>query len=210
VTLGVEGISKVSAKKLVEEGICTLKQLLDTPVKTVQGILGNVNGEKLKVGLGSAVKSATEAQWIRAFLGWPKGFGESKITETLNLEGDVSKWSGLSSPPKGQTMTAFQEIQKAVPAYLAWRSTFPKAAAPVPVPSVQASVPVKGYYVMSGFRDAELQEVLAAKGWVPQDRVTKTTAYLLVPDAAKETVKVAQARAAGIQIVPRSNWKGVF
>jgi DNA ligase (NAD+) len=210
VTLGVEGISKVSTKKLVEEGIVSLKDLLEAPVKSVQGILGGVNGEKLKVGLNTAVKSATEAQWIRAFLGWPKGFGESKITETLKLEADVSKWSALGAPPKGQTMSTFLEIQKAVPAYLAWRSTFPRAAAPVMLSSVQTIVPTKGTYVISGFRDAALQQDLAAKGWVVQDRVTKTTNYLLVPDDAKETTKVAQARAAGVQIVTRSNVKGVF
>jgi NAD-dependent DNA ligase len=63
---------------------------------------------------------------------------------------------------------------------------------------------------MSGFRDAELQANLQAAGWKEQDRVTKQTTVLLVPDSAKETQKVKTAREAGVKIVARSEAKGLF
>ena len=210
VALGVEGISKVSAKKLVDGGIPTLEALKSAQQAKVQQLLGAVNGEKLVKSFQAVQTQATEAQWIRAFLGWPKGFGESRVEATLALEPSVAKWSSLATVPKGQSPAAFQEVCKAIPAYLAWRTKFGQPiqqSKPVPVSQPIAS---KGHYVMSGFRDADLQTKLDAAGWKEQDRVTKTTTVLLVPDSAKETQKVKAAREAGIRIVPRSEASGLF
>jgi hypothetical protein len=110
---------------------------------------------------------------------------------------------------------AFAEVAKQVPAYLAWRGQFPKCPAPSPIdtrpaPTITLSngkvcaTDIKGYYVMSGFRDAELQQRLELIGYRMDDKVKKTTKFLLVPDDAKDTVKVKAARDAGIRIVTRS------
>jgi hypothetical protein len=191
----------------------------------LQGILGKVNGEKLRQGLDTAVKTATEAQWIKAYLGWPKGFGDARIQSCLALEKYIEKWPQVKSVPKGMSAGSFEEIKKAVPEYLKWRSDFPvtvtvpdkvvAAVAPVlpnmsPVHMVTLSngitfaPTIKGYYVMSGFRDADLQTRLHARGWKLDDKVKKTTKFLLVPDEARETTKVKAAREAGIQIIARS------
>lgn len=211
VSLGVEGVSKVTAKKLVEGGIPTLEVLKTSPQAKVQQLIGAVNGEKLVNSLHTHQATATESQWIRAFLGWPNGFGESRIEATLAVEPSVEKWVSIPITPKGQSATAFQEVCKAVPAYLAWRSKF---GAPIkqsnPVQSHQPTVPLKGQYVMSGFRDAELQAKLQVAGWKEQDRLTKATTILLVPDTANETQKVKAAREAGVRIVARSDVNGLF
>ncbi len=212
VALGVEGVSKVTAKKLVEGGISTLVQLKDAPQATIQQLIGAVNGEKLVKAFKDCQGKATEAQWIRAFLGWPKGFGESRIEATLAAEPSVDKWPKLGAAPKGQSAAAFQDVCKAVPGYLAWRAKFGVSLQPVTKPVQQPIQPqiVKGHYVMSGFRDAELQANLQAAGWKEQDRITKQTTVLLVPDSAKETQKVKTAREAGVKIVARSEAKGLF
>jgi DNA ligase (NAD+) len=213
VTLGVEGISKVTCKKLVEGGVVSLFDVYNASVIRLQQLIGQVNGEKLSSGLKSAVAAATTAKWVRAFLGWPKGFGESRIEAALEKEPSVEGWKTLSSAPKGQSAEAFADVVKCVDAYLAWRSQFP---AGVVVPSVNvlvaapAPIQEKGTYVMSGFRDADLQARLAAAGWKFVDSVSRTTKFLLVPDDAKETTKVKSARAAGIQIVPRSQAATLF
>jgi NAD-dependent DNA ligase len=222
VALGIEGVSKTTCKKLVEGGIKTLYDLMVASVERVQGLIGKVNGEKLKTGLSPAMKEAAAAAWIKAFLGWPKGFGDKRIESCLAMEPDVSKWAGTGTGagtgkvPKGMSGEAFAEVVKQVPAYLAWRALFPPSkvvAAGIdvtPVPTIQLSngnvlVPtIKGYYVMSGFRDADLQKRLLAAGWRMDDKVKKTTQFLLVPDDAKETVKVKTARDAGVRIVFRS------
>jgi NAD-dependent DNA ligase len=211
VALGVEGISKVSAKKLVEGGIPTLESLKTAPQTKVQQLIGAVNGEKLVQSFQMAQRAATEAQWVRAYLGWPKGFGEIRIEATLAAEPSVEKWSVA---PKGQSAAAFQEVCKAVPGYIEWRSKF---GAPIKQSKPQQQqqqpqqpVAIKGQYVMSGFRDADLQTKLQAAGWKEQDRITKTTTVLLVPDSAKDTQKVKSAREAGVRIVARSEASGLF
>jgi hypothetical protein len=104
------------------------------------------------------------------------------------------------------------EIQKAVPAYLEWRKQFPQITQQVKImrPKPLVTVAPKGNYVMSGFRDADLQERLLKAGWVNQDRVTKTTNVLIVPDDFKETTKVKSAREAGIRIILRSQVEELF
>lgn len=205
VHLGIEGISKVTAKKLVDAGYKTLKQVWDAPVAGqqpvvgLQAAIGPINGQKLFDGLrGLAV---SEDKWMRAYCGWPKGFGETRITGVLAVEADPTKWSALAKPPKGQSVEAFAEVVKAVPGYLAWRKQF-ACAVVAAVPTVVAVT--KGTYGMTGFRDADLQTKLATAGWVFKDSVTASTAFLLVADGAKETTKVAAARKAGVRIVTRS------
>ncbi len=214
VSFGVEGFSKTTCKKLVDGGVRTIKDIQATAVGPLQGLIGKVNGEKLKTGLRVAMDTASDAQWIRAFLGWPKGFGETRIEATLAAEPTVAKWPQLARPPKGQSAEAFAELCKAVPAYLAWRASFGIATAPrvaiAPASVAPVEVPTKGFYVMSGFRDGDLQNRLAAAGWKLQDRVVKTTTALLVPDDAKDTTKVKAAREAGIRIIPRSQVNGLF
>lgn len=203
VCLGIEGISKVTAKKLVEAGSYkTLKQVWDAPLTGLKAAIGPGNGQKLFDGLrGLAV---TEDKWMRAYCGWPKGFGETRITGLLAVESDPAKWSGLAKPPKGQSVEAFAEVVKAVPEYLVWRKQFSCAAVATVAAVPTVATVTKGTYGMTGFRDADLQSKLAAAGWVFKDSVTASTAFLLVVDGAKETTKVAAARKAGIRIVARS------
>jgi NAD-dependent DNA ligase len=206
VCLGVEGISKVTAKKLVEAGYKTLKQVWDAPVAGLQAAIGPGNGQKLFDALRGM--SVAEDKWMRAYCGWPKGFGETRIVATLAVEADVSKWSGLTKSPKGQSAEAFAEVVKAVPGYLAWRKQFGSVVSVASLASLVSKpavvVATKGTYGMTGFRDAELQEKLAAAGWVFKESVTAATTFLLVADGAKETTKVAAARKAGVRIVARS------
>jgi DNA ligase (NAD+) len=211
-SFGVEGFSKTTCKKLVDGGVRVLKDVQTASLASLQALIGKVNGEKLKTGLRVAMDTAAESQWIRAFLGWPKGFGTTRIEATLAVESDITKWPQLARPPKGQSVEAFAEVCKAVPAYSAWRATFGIAAVAAPsVPKqVQSEVPTKGFYVMTGFRDADLQTKLTAAGWKLQDKICKTTNVLLVADDAKETTKVKAARDAGIRILPRGQVSGLF
>jgi NAD-dependent DNA ligase len=208
VAFGVERVSETSARKIVEGGYKTIQELAEAPVGVLQKILGATNGKNLKEALDRVLANATEAQWIYAYPAWPKGFGERKIAATLGVQGDVCRWPTMTTAPAGQTMTTFQEVQKIVPEYLKWRAAFGARglhAAPVPTPIVAPATPCRGFYVMTGFRDASLQASLQAAGWQLQDTVNKKTNVLLVADNAKETVKVKTAREAGIRIVSRSN-----
>ena len=206
VSLGVDGYSKTSTKKLVQAGIRELKDLTKASKHDLQEILGSVNGEKLYTAFQDLV--ATETTWARAWCGWPKGFGEARILAAFAAEADMTKWPMRTKPPHGMSMTAFTEVQKAVPAYLAWREAIGiKAGVPILNDSCTCCGPIvepKGNYAMTGFRDADLQTKLAAAGWVFKDTVNSSTKVLLVADGAKESTKVAAARKAGVRIVVRS------
>jgi NAD-dependent DNA ligase len=204
VVFEIEGISKTTAKKLVNGGIKTLHDLIKAPLEKLQTLIGKVNGSKLSVNLPTALASATQNQWIYAYLGWPTGFGKTKIASILELETTVAAWPTIGIPPKGMSGDSFNKIIQVIPSYLEWRSTF-SVKTEIELPTVaKPTVATKGYYVLSGFRDSELQTKLEASGWKLQDRITKDTTVLLIPNDAKETTKVKDARNAGIRILLRN------
>lgn len=211
VSFGVEGISQTTAKKLVVAGFQTLQTLRSATVTQLQDAIGSANGAKLHSQLTQVLRSAPEATWVRAFLGWPKGFGETRIQATLACEPSVAKWPTLVKSPKGQSATAFAEVQAAVPAYLKWRSLFADCTPVVAsTPTTASTGPSKGSFVMSGFRDPVLQARLSESGWEQEARVTKKTTVLLIADDVENTTKVQAARKAGIRIVLRSEVEGLF
>lgn len=214
--LGIEGISKTIAKKLVVGNITTLLELHKANKTKVQDLIGKANGEKLKDALEPCMLSAKPQQWIKAFLGWPNGFGDVRIEATLALQPSVALWPSMILVPKGQSVSAFEDVKKAVPEYLKWRNLFPVGAVASTAPSafdmmpIVSNIPVKGHYVMSGFRDKDIQAKLAEAGWVLQERINKSTTMLLVPEDAKETTKVKAAKDAGIKIIMRNEIQGLF
>ena len=211
VNLGVEGLSATSTKKLVTGGYKTLDRVWKATLDELQKCLGKVAGGKLRKALDDL--KATNLQWIHAYHGWPKGFGERKIAAALTLEADVSKWPSMKVAPAGQTMATFSEVCKYVPGYLAWRVQFNVAVVEAPEmrgPNNGGPTKIpKGFYVMSGFRDAELSSKLVEAGWVLQERVNKETTVLLVADN-KETTKTKAALEKGIRIVLRNNADSLF
>jgi DNA ligase (NAD+) len=214
VTLGVEGCSKTTTKKLVDAGIRTLFDLKSTEGSVLQKLIGAVNGQTLADRLAKAIAEASETQWILAYLGWPKGFGETRVKASLEFESSVAAWPTTVGAPKGISVGSFDEIRAAVPGYLKWltqyRGLFNAVAPGVKKSTAAPSVVTKGYYVLTGFRDAPLQKSLDGAGWVLQDRITKQTTALLVPDDGASSSKAKAALAAGIKIIPRSSAHTLF
>jgi len=208
VSLGVEGLSATSTKKLVEGGFPALNNVWKATEAQIQGCIGKANGAKLRKALDTL--DATKIQWIHAFPGWPKGFGERKITKALEKEENVSLWQG-TNPPEGQTSTTFTEVCKCIPSYLEWREQFPQVTKKQTVaPQAPQVLPKQvGSYVMTGFRDAELSKRLEAIGWTLQERVNKETTLLLVADGT-ETTKTKAAKEKGIRILQRNEVNSLF
>jgi NAD-dependent DNA ligase len=207
INLGVEGLSATSTKKLVDGGYKTLDLVWKATEAGLQKCLGKVAGAKLRKALDEL--KATNLQWIHAYHGWPKGFGERKIAATLTAEADVSKWPQLTVAPQGQTMTTYSEVCKYVPGYLAWRALINVEPVVVEAVPIKNKDEPKGFYVMTGFRDAELSTKLAEAGWILQDRINKETTVLLVADN-KESTKTKAALEKGIRIVLRNNANSLF
>ena len=212
INLGVEGLSATSTKKIVEGGYKTLDVVWKANETELQKCIGKVAGSKLRNALDTL--NATNLQWIHSYHGWPKGFGERKIAASLTLESNISKWPSLKVAPAGQTMTTFSEVCKYVPGYLAWRGKFSVNTVEVIPIDVKCNnggpyKEPKGYYVMTGFRDAELSKRLLESGWIIQERINKDTTVLLVADM-KESTKTKAALEKGIRIVLRNNTDSLF
>ena len=217
--MGIEGIRASTAMKLVEMGIDGIANIGKTSSAKLQEIVGPKTGSKLSVELKECLKKAQEKNWILAYPSWPKGFGDVRMDAALLLEPSVTKWPSLTKSPQKMSMDSFKEIQNCVPAFLAWRQELMtvfdiSTTSAIPVVAnttlVEAIVKNGKMYVMSGFRDKEISLLLDAAGWEQQDRITKTTTVLLVPDDAKETEKVRAARTAGVRIVVRSQIKSIL
>lgn len=114
-TFGVEGIRQTSAEKLVVGGVRTVLQLIASRPETLQTILGATTGERLLTDFNACLKKASATQWIQAWPGWPRGFGERKITATLEWQADVECWPTTSGTPKSMSASVLAEIVACVP-----------------------------------------------------------------------------------------------
>lgn len=202
--LGVEGYSETSLLKVVKAGIKTPQQLLKTTADKLSLILGPTLGPRLLDKFTISIKNASPEQWIQAWTGWSRGFGLKRIKACLALEPDVAKWAKINTKiPEGMSETSFGQVKQCLPDFLKWRESLgyqemnKSSETNVPQPSE-----VKGFIVLSGFRDQNLVQTLNKRGYFLLDTVTKQTTHLIVADS-KESAKTKTAKKYGIPILSR-------
>jgi DNA ligase (NAD+) len=207
-TLGIEGFREASALTLCEAGITSLGQLLKTDKGVLQGLLGNVLGERLIDSLKIAVCRATEDVWISAAPCWPKGYSKTKLLAVYKVEPDINKW-GMQTV-MGISPNGMQVIKNAVPLYLKWRESVGISSINK-VESVHIATPqIKGSVCLTGFRDPALSAKLEAAGYSVSDSVTKASKALFVSDLTKTSGKIESAKKHGIKIISRANADSFF
>ena len=228
----IDGVSTKNAAKLVEGGFKDLAALWGATEAELVAVVGTALGAKLFQQLHNKLPVASPEQWIAAYQGWPRGFGKSRIAALLE-SGPVESWAGLKTPPKGIGRETFDDIIGCVDGWVAWRKGFKfqtkrvkptsivqenGSTKPVQAPAsasapeqAQVQVPTKapekkGAFVMTGFRDKELEVRLSAAGWVTHDTVKRDTTVLIVADESKMgSSKVAEAQKKGVRIILRKD-----
>ena len=209
----IDGVSTKNAAKLVEGGFKDLTALWGATEESLVGVVGTALGAKLFQQLHNKLPVASPEQWIAAYQGWPRGFGKSRIAALLEC-GPVESWSALKTPPKGIGCETFDSIIGCVDGWVAWRGGFKwtsvsaKRVKPTSIVQVEAAKPIqkKGAFVMTGFRDKELEARLNAAGWVTHDNVKSDTSVLIVADESKMgSSKVAAAEKKGVRIILRKD-----
>ena len=201
-TLEISGFREASALTLCEAGINSLSLLLKTNKTVLQGLLGNVLGERLFDSLLVAVSAASEDVWISAAPCWPKGYSKTKLLAVYAVEPDVHKWS--SQAVKGISPDGMEVIKNAVPHYLKWRESLGIVNKVVPCLETRGSV------CLTGFRDASLIARLESAGYSVSDSVTRSTLALFVDDISKKSGKIQSAKKYGIKIISRENADSFF
>jgi hypothetical protein len=145
----------------------------------------------------------------------PRGVGDTKLNGLFKLEADPQKWFKITSC-EGWSKEALQSFLQTMPAYEAWRTKdLPAIPYPRPtqvntfhfVPGVVEPPPAtpRGVICLTGFRDAEFQKQMEAKGFSFVNTVTKKTTHLIVRSTADASEKTKKAAEMGIRILTRED-----
>lgn len=216
-TLEVEGIGPGLVKKMVEAGIVTMKDLWQVSEGDLAKAIGAGRAPALKKSLQERRAAASNVTLLVASNKLPRGVGERKLRVIFDKEMEPRKWRPTMfgcDAPAGWTHSSIGGLWEPLKEALAWIDTsFPGAAtvAPLQMPTAAPVAAPSKFVVFTNVRDHDLEKLLPSKGWQVEDSVTKKTTALVVPDptggAMKESGKVKKAQAAGVQIIPISEFR---
>ena len=205
---GYKGLGEKNIQKLVQAGVKSLYDILQSSMAYLQGMIGDANGMKLYNGLRTCLQEASPEQWVLAWHGWPNGFGVVTCRKLLAVQTDVRKWSPVMSPYLANLQGYYTWADSLLP-FCGKGAEIPVQETVIPKQKAVASL-TKGGIVFTGFRDSTLEEKCVAAGWEIQDSIKKTTKALVVADLSKKSSKVIAAEKAGIQILLRTSVESLF
>ena len=196
--------------KLISASIVTPGDLLKVSSTELVKAIGEGMAKKVYPAIQTQIEKATEMDFMIASSVMPRGVGESKLKTLFALEQDPRKWSSITSC-EGWSKSALTAFYPKLTAYEAWRHSelgmipYPKMLgkeliAPIAVPSK------KEYFCFTGFRSADLQAKLEAKGHEMTATFGKKTTILVVTDVEtmnSNTEKIKKARDGGTRILTR-------
>jgi len=219
-TLGIQGIGETLVKKIVDSGITSLRQLLDSNPTSIGAAIGQGRGATLLSALKANIMSANTITLMIASNLLPKGVGERKLRPLFAYADDPRTWSTAMFSTKGMcpgwTMESFEFLLKALPSVIGWCSTISPnwllqltTPAPVQAPVPTGTAPQRYVAFTSCRPDTELKGLMEANGWVMDD-LKKHTALLVTADGAKLTGKVVKAKEKGIEISSISEFRARF
>jgi NAD-dependent DNA ligase len=168
---------------------------------------------KLHDGIAEKVEAASLVTIMSASNIFGRGFSEKKLelimdaypTVLLTKESDAQKIAKITQI-KGMAEKSAEAFVEKIPDFIQFikDAGLVKKLAPEKKKEVDAAHPLFGKsIVMTGFRDADLQNRLKEVGAKLGSSVSKNTFILLVKDslAGEDTGKAAEARKLGIQIM---------
>ena len=211
-TLDIPHLGPGLVAKLVAEGKDTPNDLLTIEKVDLEIILGKGMAAKIYPAIQEKLQSCSELTLMIASGMMPRGVGNTKLEALFALQSDISKWSSIKSC-EGWSADALTSFLATLPAYVAWRQKelpilpYPcRTTVPSKGPDLAFGVdvpPIRGYVCLTGFRDAELQRKLEAKGFVFVAGISKKVTHLLVKASGETSEKVKKASELGIRILTR-------
>jgi NAD-dependent DNA ligase len=223
--IGVEGLSSGNVSRIIKAGYDTVSKIIKM---TVDDFL-KVDGFKIKTatklynGIQEKIQSAPLIKLMSGSNTFGRGFSEKKLELILDSYPDVLL-SPLSpgekinkvAAIKGMATKTSETFVQHIPDFIRFMKdsnlehriniSLVKANYDVNHPLYGKSV------VMTGFRDAELQELIKNVGAKLGSSISKNTFVLLVKDASAEqdTGKALEAKQLGIQIMTKDDFTNKY
>ena len=217
--LGIEGLKKGTATKLVKAGIKTAADLLTINLDTILGIDGfkKKSATKMHNSIIEKFKSASSLDLLAASNAFGAGFGSRKLAPVMKIYPNLPMCDvdpeRLKKVP-GYSTKSVDKFMKALPAAREWFQKLPPLHASTILERrnrdnlcVNTSKYAGCHFVFSGFRNKELAARVEAMGAVISSSVTKKTKILVVVDPSKDTGKTKKARKMGVTIMTVDEFK---
>jgi NAD-dependent DNA ligase/DNA polymerase/3'-5' exonuclease PolX len=218
--IGVEGLSAGNIARIIEAGYDTVPEILRMDISDFLEVEGfkEKMATKLHDGIAEKVEAATLVTIMSASNIFGRGFSEKKLelimdaypNVLLTKESDAQKIAKITQI-KGMAEKSAEAFVERIPDFIQFikDAGLVKKLAPEKKKEVDAGHPLFGKsIVMTGFRDADLQNRLKEVGAKVGSSVSKNTFILLVKnlEEGEDTGKAAEARKLGIQIMTQEQF----
>lgn len=211
-TLDIPHLGPGLCVKLIIGSIVTPRDLIEASYDSLKKAIGEGMAKKVHPTIQEQLQKASEMDLMVASGLMPRGVGATKLKVLFGIEQDPRKWSAKIKSCDGWSSSALTAFYSKLPSYEQWRRTelpmipYPKIAVlPVKTPVV-ATQQKKEFFCFTGFRSAELQTKLEAKGHEFTGTFSKKTTILVVTDEEtlnSNTEKIKKARENGTRILTR-------
>jgi len=221
--IGVEGLSSGNIARIINAGYDNVPAILRMDVDDFLEVEGfkEKMAVKLHDGIAEKIEAASLITIMSASNMFGRGFSEKKLelimdaypTVLLSKESDAQKVAKISQI-KGMAEKSAEAFVERIPDFIQFikDAGLVKKLAVEKKKAVDESHPLFGKsIVMTGFRDAELQDKIKSVGAKVGSSVSKNTFILLVKDLEEDTGKAAEARRLGVKIMtPQQFTKAYF
>jgi NAD-dependent DNA ligase len=213
--IGVEGLSSGNVARIIQAGYDTVPEIIKMDVDDLLQVEGfkDKTANKLYNGIKEKIDAASLVTIMSASNMFGRGFSEKKLelimesypNVLLSKESDAQKVAKISAI-KGMAEKTAEAFVERIPDFINFikeAGLVKKLAQEVTEKKqVDESHPLFGKtIVMTGFRDAQIQEAIKNVGAKLGSSVSKNTFIVLVKDKDEDTGKAADARKLGVTLM---------
>ena len=222
--IGVEGLGAGNIKRIIQAGYDTVPDILKMSVDDFLEVDGfkEKTATKLYDGIKEKIDAASLVTIMSASNMFGRGFSEKKLelimeaypTVLLSKESDAQKVGKISAIKRMATKSAEAFVER-IPEFINFikLSGLVKKLAPeiTTKKEVDQSHPLFGKsVVMTGFRDADLQNELKEVGAKLGSSVSSKTFVVLVKDKDEDTGKASEARKLNIPLMTPQEFRNMY
>jgi NAD-dependent DNA ligase len=217
--IGVEGLSSGNVSRIIQTGFDSVPKILKMSVNDFLEVDGfkEKTATKLYNGIREKIDAASLVKIMSASNMFGRGFSEIRLelimesypNVLLAKESNATKVAKISAI-KGMAEKTAEAFVERIPDFIQFikESGLVKKLAPVEKKHVDESHPLFGKsIVMTGFRDAEIQDAIKNLGAKLGASVSSKTFIVLVKDKDEDTSKAEEARKLGVPLMTPEEFK---